>query len=108
MGGYYTQNDREHPSVVNAISEHYLLVLLEIKLKVLRNNSCTCRSSRYISWYIYHRASALVQDPFAIRRTCLGLLNIILENDIDIDLREAINFAGNLVSGQANQTMHAS
>ena len=39
------------------------------------------------------------KDPFAIRRTCLGLLNIILENDIDIDLREAINFAGSLVSG---------
>ena len=104
MGGYYAQNDREHPSVVNAISEHYLPRFAGDK---------TPKSPEGITLALADRLDTLVgifiiglqpsgsKDPFAIRRTCLGLLNIILENDIDIDLREAITFAGNLVSGQS-------
>lgn len=31
------------------------------------------------------------QDPFGLRRQALGLINIILENNIDVDLKDLIN-----------------
>ena len=33
------------------------------------------------------------QDPFGLRRACLGIINIFLENSIDIDLRRLVNDA---------------
>ena len=104
MGGYYAQNDREHPSVVNAISEHYLPRFAGDKTPKSPEGMTLALADRLdtlVGIFIIGLQPSGSKDPFAIRRTCLGLLNIILENDIDIDLREAINFAGNLVSGQS-------
>ena len=104
MGGYYAQNDREHPSVVNAISEHYLPRFAGDKTPKSPEGMTLALADRLdtlVGIFIIGLQPSGSRDPFAIRRTCLGLLNIILENDIDIDLREAINFAGNLVSGQS-------
>ena len=104
MGGYYAQNDGEHPKVATAISEHYLPRFAGDK---------TPKSPEGITLAIADRLDTLVgifiiglqpsgsKDPFAIRRACLGLLNIILENNIDLDLKEAINYAGNLISDTA-------
>jgi len=104
MGGYYAQNDGEHSKVATAISEHYLPRFAGDK---------TPKSPEGITLAIADRLDTLVgifiiglqpsgsKDPFAIRRACLGLLNIILENNIDLDLKEAINYAGNLISNTA-------
>ena len=101
MGGYYAQNDNEKPQIATAIREHYLPRFAGDKTPKSAEGITLAIADRLdtlIGTFIIDQQPSGSKDPFAIRRACVGLLNIILENDIDIDLREAIKFSGQLIS----------
>lgn len=43
------------------------------------------------------------KDPFALRRTSLGLLRIMIENDMDLDLVELLDFARNALGAKLDK-----
>ncbi len=93
MGRYYAMADGEPPEVADAIAEHYLprgpsdavpfhpvavAVALADKLDTL------------VGFFAIGETPTGSKDPFALRRAALGVIRIVLENDLDIPLRGLI------------------
>lgn len=91
MGSYYALHDKESPEVAEAIKQHYS--------PVGSSDSCpTAPVSAVVA--IADKIDTLVglfaidekptgsRDPYALRRAALGVIRIILENNLRISLRE--------------------
>ena len=96
VGRYYALNDRETLAIADAIAEHYspvgpndmcpskpvsICVALADKLELLVG-----------LWSIGEKPSGS-KDPFALRRAALGVIRLLLENNIRIKLRSIISLA---------------
>jgi glycyl-tRNA synthetase beta chain len=99
MGGYYALNDGESKAVSIAIREHYqprfsgdslpstsegLVVAIADKLDTITGI------------YGIGQAPTGSKDPYALRRLALGLLRILLEAKIELNLKSLIKFSLNL------------
>ncbi|MAJ80662.1 MAG: glycine--tRNA ligase subunit beta [Porticoccaceae bacterium] len=105
MGYYYALNDQEDPLVAKAISAYYLPKFSGDKIP-------TCPIA--ITLAIADRLDTLVaifgvglqptgsKDPFALRRASLGLIRIIIEGGIDMELEKSIEVAANKLSLHGN------
>jgi glycyl-tRNA synthetase beta chain len=96
MGRYYAIHDRENPRVADAIAEHY---------KPQGPND-TCPSAREsVAVALADKIDSLVvffsigekptgsRDPFALRRAALGIIRLILENNLRLSLRQVFHDA---------------
>lgn len=96
MGKIYALNSGENERVANAIEEQYMPrsaggalpktitgIVLSIADKI----------DSIVGLYAIEKYVTGSQDPFALRRSALGLINIILQNNIDVDLKILINDA---------------
>ncbi|WP_262121621.1 glycine--tRNA ligase subunit beta [Anaerococcus sp. Marseille-Q5996] len=96
MGKIYALNSGENERVANAIEEQYMPrsaggalpktitgIVLSIADKI----------DSIVGLYAIEKYVTGSQDPFALRRSALGLINIILQNNIDVDLKVLINDA---------------
>jgi glycyl-tRNA synthetase beta chain len=96
MGRYYAEAQGEDASVATAIEEHYkpqgpsdsvptdpvaIAVALAEKLDLLSG-----------FWAIDEKPTGS-KDPYALRRAALGVIRIVLENDLRIRLEGAVNSA---------------
>jgi glycyl-tRNA synthetase beta chain len=106
MGRYYALHDGERKEVADAIREHYQ--------PAGPNDACP---SATVSVYLglIDRIDALVgfwmidekptgsKDPFALRRAALGIIRLITENNIRINLCDAFDIAYQLHLKQAGK-----
>jgi glycyl-tRNA synthetase beta chain len=96
MGRYYARNSGEDPQVAEAIFEHYLPrfagdhlpesdigVLLSLAEKIHNLMGCFCIGIKPTG----------SQDPYALRRQALGVVHILLERGLNIDLRQVLSQA---------------
>jgi glycyl-tRNA synthetase beta chain len=93
IGRYYALDDGEDPRVAAAIAEHY---------KPLGPNDICPTARESVEVAIADRTDTLVAlfavgekpsgsgDPFALRRTALGLIRLILENGLRLQLAEGV------------------
>lgn len=96
MGKYYAENDGEAPEVANAIAQHYapagpsdmcptapvsVAVALAEKLDTLAG------------FFTIDEKPTGSKDPFALRRSALGVIRLVLENGLRVPLRRAFAFA---------------
>lgn len=93
MGAIYALNSGENQRVATAIKEQYL---------PKNQNSETPKSVVGILLAIADKMDSIVglyaienyvtgsRDPFGLRRAALGIINIILENGIDVDIKKLI------------------
>ena len=96
MGAIYALNSGENQRVATAIKEQYL---------PKNQNSETPKSVVGILLAIADKMDSIVglyaienyvtgsRDPFGLRRAALGIINIILENCIDVDIKKLISEA---------------
>jgi len=96
MGKYYATNDGEKYEVAEAIQEHYLPKF---------SGDSIPKTTIGITLAISDRLDTLVgifgigqhpsgsKDPFALRRSSLGLLKIVIEHNINLNLYEALKKA---------------
>ena len=90
MGRYYALNDGESPAVADAIAEHYsplgpqdpcpsqpvsVTVALADKLDTL------------VGFWLIDEKPTGSKDPFALRRAALGVIRLIVENDLHVSLK---------------------
>ena len=96
MGSIYAKKSGENQRVADAIREHYLPksqkderpksiigILLSIADKI----------DNIVGLYAIEKYVTGSQDPFGLRRAALGVINILIENGIDVDLKKLINEA---------------
>lgn len=94
MGRYYALHQGEDASVADAIRDHY---------KPLGPSDATPREPVSVCVALADKLDTLAQmfaigekptgskDPFALRRAALGIIRIVLENELRISLKEIIN-----------------
>lgn len=96
MGSYYAAADGEAGEVSVAISEFYQPRFSGDAIPATEVGRAVALADKLDSLVgIFGIGSAPTgdRDPFALRRAAIGLLRIIIESDIALDLREAIGFA---------------
>jgi len=105
MGAYYAAHDGEDGAVAQAISEHY---------SPLGPNDDCPSAPLSVAVALADKIDALVgfwridekptgsKDPFALRRAALGVVRLLVENDIRVPLINAFREAEMLYGGESN------
>ncbi|MBA5248198.1 MAG: glycine--tRNA ligase subunit beta [Gammaproteobacteria bacterium] len=93
MGGYYAQNDGENPAVATAISEHYHPRFAGDTLPSTKEGLCVAIADKIDSivgiYGIGHKPTGS-KDPYALKRAGLGLLRMIIESKLALNLEELV------------------
>ncbi|MEZ5481075.1 MAG: glycine--tRNA ligase subunit beta [Porticoccaceae bacterium] len=96
MGRYYAINDGEDREVAEALYEQYLPKFAGDKIPATAIGATLALADRLDTlagiFGIGQKPSGS-RDPFALRRASLGVLRIVVEKEIDLDLREALSLA---------------
>lgn len=96
MGMYYAQNDGEHNDVAIALNEQYLPRFSGDNLPeslVACSVSIADKLDTLVGIFGIGQAPKGDKDPFALRRAAIGLLRIIKDKELDLDLVELVKLA---------------
>lgn len=95
MGRYYALAGGENPEVAEAILEHYLPRFAGDRLPQTPAGiavSLAEKLDNLIGCFSINIRPSGSQDPYALRRQALGLVNIILSRELRIDLEKVLRF----------------
>ena len=108
MGGYYALAQGENPETVKAISEHYRPIGASDNVPSSPLGICLALADRFDQlagfWLIDEKPTGS-KDPFALRRAALGIIRIILDNDIHCHLSDIIHYALEQVQTDYDKTL---
>jgi glycyl-tRNA synthetase beta chain len=93
MGRYYALNDGEDPAVADALLEQYLPRFAGDMIPATAAGAALALADRLdtlVGIFSIGQQPSGSRDPFALRRASLGILRIIIERNIDLDLKVAI------------------
>lgn len=95
-GYYYALHDGEAQGVANAILEQYRPAGAGDELPKSRAGMAVALADRLDNLsglFGIGQPPTGTKDPFALRRAALGVLRILVERELDLDLRELVAFA---------------
>ncbi len=96
MGRYYALADGENPTVAQAIEEHYLPKQAGGTTPV-SDIGCVVALAEKIDTLAGIFSAGLIptgdKDPYALRRAALGVLRILIEHDLKLDIHALVEFA---------------
>ncbi len=95
-GYYYAQNDGEPEDVAKAMNEQYMPRFAGDELPSTLVGSLIALADRLdtvVGIFGIGQPPSGSRDPFALRRACLGILRIIIEKQLPLDLRTCIELA---------------
>lgn len=103
MGGYYAVNSGENPLVALAIAEHYQPAFSGDRLpsdQIGKVVALADRLDTLIGIFATGLKPSGNKDPFALRRAALGLIHILLDGQLCIDLDKLLALGAKVVSQQ--------
>ncbi len=95
-GQYYAQNDGEHADVCAAMVEQYMPAFAGDQLPATATGTAIALADRLdslVGLFGLGQIPTGTKDPFALRRASLGVLRILVEKNIDLDLDQLIDWA---------------
>ncbi|QJQ95584.1 MULTISPECIES: glycine--tRNA ligase subunit beta [Halomonadaceae] len=96
MGCYYARQDGEADDVAQALQEQYLPRFASDAIPQSRTGLALALADRLDTltgiFGIGQRPTG-AKDPFALRRAAIGVLNILIKGELDLDLRELLELA---------------
>jgi glycyl-tRNA synthetase len=98
MGRYYATNSGESESVAQAIFEHYLPRFAGDELPGTEAGTVLAIGDRLdslIGLFSVGEQPTGTRDPFGLRRNAVGLVQILVERNLSLDLHAALNWAWN-------------
>ncbi|MFW5425686.1 MAG: glycine--tRNA ligase subunit beta [Methylophagaceae bacterium] len=96
MGRYYAHLDGEHDEVAEALDEQYLPRFSGDKLPSTKTGQAVSLAEKLdtlVGLFGIGQPPTGVKDPFALRRAALGVLRIVIENKLDVDLQTLVQQA---------------
>ena len=99
MGKYYARNSGESEAVCEGVFEYYLPRTSEDPLPAGEPAIAVGLADRFDSIAGLFAVGLIPtgnKDPFALRRTAIGLVSILMGKQLDFDTRKALNEAGKL------------
>ena len=103
MGKYFALAQGFEEDVANSISEHYLPIGLTSaipKKPFSYSIAIVDKIDSLVGFFLINEKPTSSKDPFALRRSAIGLLRIIIDNKLSIRLRDLINYAIRLYEEQ--------
>ncbi len=110
-GKYYAQNDGENAEVAAAMEEQYKPAGAGDSLPETKTGIALALADRLdnlTGLFGIGQPPSGTKDPFALRRAALGVLRIILEHELDLDLNDLIALAITQHNFSAEQSAKAS
>jgi glycyl-tRNA synthetase beta chain len=101
MGRYYALHDGEDQQVANAVAEHYKPIGPNDTSPTAPVSGAVALADKIdtlISFFATGTKPTGSRDPFALRRTALGIIRIIIENQLRISLRGALEKSAFILS----------
>jgi len=96
MGGYYAERSRESAAVAAAIRGHYLPTQQGTPIPATKEGQLLALADKLDTLagiFAIGQKPTASKDPFALRRTALGVLRILIEGGWSLDLKALINSA---------------
>lgn len=96
MGRYYALKSGEDTEIAAAILEHYMPRFAEDQLPETETGLVLALAEKIdnlTGCFAIGIKPSGSQDPYALRRQALGIVNIILDKGIKLDLKEVISYA---------------
>jgi glycyl-tRNA synthetase beta chain len=96
MGYYYAENDGENSEVAVAIRDHYLPRFANDKLPQSLTASAIAIADRIdtlVGIFGNNQQPTGDKDPFGLRRAALGVLRILIEKELNLDLKKLFEFS---------------
>ncbi len=93
IGGYLAERQSEPKAVADAIRDHYKPVGQGDEVPTAPVTVAVALADKLVtllSFFLIHEAPTGSKDPFALRRAGLGIIRIILENDLRCDLERVM------------------
>jgi glycyl-tRNA synthetase beta chain len=107
MGRYYALADGENPNVAQAIEEHYLPKQAGGAIPT-SDIGCVVALAEKIDTLAGIFSAGLIptgdKDPYALRRAALGVLRILIEHDLKLDIHALVEFALSLFAHEFDKT----
>lgn len=94
MGMYYAQKQGEDEEVATAIYEHYLPKTSDDELPETFLGTIIALADKIDTVYSFIKIGEIPKasaDPFGIRRNAIGIVRILVEKEIDLDLKDLID-----------------
>ena len=100
MGRYYALADGEHSEVAEAIAEHYspqgpndACPTAEVSVSV----ALADKIDTLVGFWAINEKPTSSKDPYALRRAALGVIRLIVENKLELPLRQVFQQSYELV-----------
>ncbi|RUR31088.1 glycine--tRNA ligase subunit beta [Vreelandella nanhaiensis] len=96
MGRYYAEQDGEPAEVAQALEEQYLPRFASDAIPQSLTGQALALADRLdtlVGIFGIGQRPTGAKDPFALRRASIGVLNILVKGDLDLDLRELLSVA---------------
>ncbi|MFN5823194.1 MAG: glycine--tRNA ligase subunit beta [Sphingomonadales bacterium] len=103
MGGYYARAQGEADAVADAVRDHYKPVGPGVDVPTAPVTVAVCLADKLdtlVGFLHIDEKPTGSKDPFALRRAAIGILSLILENDLRVSMRDLITAAAH--SGGSN------
>ena len=113
MGGYFAEFQGFDKDISLAISEQYLPIGIKSKIPKRPFSialALTDKLDTLVGFFGINQKPTSSKDPFALRRSALGVVRLLLENNKEFKLKDLINYSSNLYQEQGfeldNKTLH--
>lgn len=97
-GTYYARIEGENNEVADALGEQYLPKFAGDVLPQTQTGTTLALADRLdtlVGIFGINQAPTGSKDPFALRRSAIGILRLIIENQLDVTIETLVNFALN-------------
>ena len=106
MGKYFALSQGFEEDIANSIRDHYLptgLTSTVPKRPFSYSISIVDKIDSLVGFFLINEKPTSSKDPFALRRAAIGLLRIVIENKLSINLRDLISYSIRLYEDQGVQ-----
>ena len=96
MGGHFAKAQGFDNEICLAISEHYLPMGPETKTPKKPYSVTLALSDKIdtlVGFFTINLKPSSSKDPFALRRSAIGLIRLIIENKLEIKLKDILNYS---------------
>ena len=96
MGGYFAEAQGFDKEIALAISEHYLPLGLDTKTPKKSFSialSLTDKLDTLVGFFGIDQKPTSSKDPFALRRSALGIIRLLIENNKEFKVKDLINYS---------------
>ena len=96
LGGYFAETQGFDKDISQAISEHYLPIGMDSRTPKKPYSialSISDKLDSLVGFFGINHKPTSSKDPYALRRTAISLVRLIIENNKDFKLRDLINYS---------------